>query len=154
MGGLAPSHWAALRSRGGDGFALQIQEVDVFANALRQGGAGVLFELALQVGDGFGAFAAGGEDLGMNLDGRADGGRQPGIVIELLPDQETGCHFVGFGGEGVGAIGVFGFREGRACKPGEGGCEFGRGGVAGADTRARGVRRRPDRARRSGRARS
>src|SRR5450759_588754 len=112
------------------GFALQAEQVDVLANALGEGGAGELLELGLQVVDGFGPAAARGQHLGVDLDGGAGGRGQPGIVVELLADEEAGGHFSSLGGESVGLIEVFGI-PGCTGEPGEGCRQFRGCGVAG-----------------------
>ena len=72
----------------GRGFAFQADQVDVLADALADGRCPITGELAFQEGDGVGAVAAGGHDLSADFDGRADGGGEPGVGIELAGGEQ------------------------------------------------------------------
>ena len=73
-----------------------------------------------------GHFAAGRQNLGMNLDGGAQRHGQPGIGVQLASAQQVERELAGLGGIGVGAVVVPGV-QGAARQPGKRGRELGRG---------------------------
>lgn len=100
------------------------EEVQILVYALDNRCAGEEFRLLLKVRQGFGAPAFGGEDLGVNFDRGAYGGRQVRIRIELARAEERIRHAAGFGRETVG-LSVVARGEFAASQPRERGGGFG-----------------------------